>query len=388
MKIKSFFAVLALALCSLTAFAQNTGTLKIFSDEPITVFVDQVQQAQYDAILLVPGTHFVKINNQAGLKVYSQIVTIIKDQITSVLVEGEENGETPKADVPKTEKVSNSELNNVKGTQKTGTLNIFSELAGCSIYLDELFQGIDVKTIPNVPIGDHYLKVMRDGISIFGELVTIKEGQVTTVLVKNDGQVSEKIMEGKVNEREEYQAKKVDILFTSNSVSQTKGTSTYFPGYYSYWGFSNSVTNTTQIADFKVVQGGVSEISDIQLAQLAKNQAVINNYTRINASIEKQSKTGALVFLGSLVIGVPVIIDVLSTKKPFLHPVGTTAPDWEIGVAAGAICVGTISYAITIGADKKRPKHYYRVQDAAADAQTYNKQLKKDLGLPESYDVK
>lgn len=388
MKIKSFFAILILAFSSLTAFTQNTGTLKIFSEEPVTVFVDQLQQDKYDAITLVAGTHFVKINNKDGLKVYSQIVTIIKDQITSVLVEGDQIGEAPKTDAPITEKATNNVLNNVKGTQKTGTLNIFSELAECSVYLNERAQGTDVKTISNIPIGDHYLKVMKDGVSIFGELVTIKEGQVTTVLVKNDGLVSEKIMEGKVKEREEYQAKKVDILFTSNSVSQTKGTSTYFPGYYSYWGFSNSVTNTTQIADFKVVQGGISEIGDIQLAQLAKNQAIINNYTRINASIAKQTSIGAIVFLGSLLIGTPILIDMMSTKKPFLHPVGTTAPDWEVGVVTGAIVTGTISYVIVMGADKKRPKHYYRVQDAAADAQKYNKQLKQDLGLPESYDVK
>jgi hypothetical protein len=41
-----------------------------------------------------------------------------------------------------------------------------------------------------------------------------------------------------------------------------------------------------------------------------------------------------------------------------------------------------------MGADKKYPRHYYNVDEAAQDAQEHNRKLKEKLGLPESYDVK
>jgi hypothetical protein len=104
-------------------------------------------------------------------------------------------------------------------TGGTGTLNIFSEFTGTTIYLDEIKQGEDVKTVNGIPAGNHYLKVMKDGVGIFGELVAINPGQTTTVLVKNDGQVAEKILEGKTKEREEFNAKKLDVIYSSPTQS-------------------------------------------------------------------------------------------------------------------------------------------------------------------------
>ena len=39
---------------------------------------------------------------------------------------------------------------------------------------------------------------------------------------------------------------------------------------------------------------------------------------------------------------------------------------------------------MVMGSDKTHPAHYYQVDDAAKDAQGYNKKLKQKLGLPES----
>jgi hypothetical protein len=268
-----------------------------------------------------------------------------------------------------------------------GTLNIFSEFTGITVYIDDNKQGDDVKTVNSIPAGNHYLKIMKDGVSIFGELITINPGQTTSVLVKNEGQVAEKIMESKTQERQEYQAKKVDVIYSPNSVSTTQGASTLFPGFYGYYGYSSSVTNTSQVSDFKIIQGGVKEIGDIGLAELAENQEILNTYARINTSVRRQTSVGLGMFLGALLIGGPVLVDIL-VDKPFLHPVGTSAPNWEIGVATGGILAGTIGYAIVMGADKKYPKHYYSVDMAAKDAQAFNRKLKEKLGLPESYGVK
>lgn len=376
-----FFVFMFLSVAA--AFSQNAGTLKIFSEEPVAVYVDEVQYPTYDAISLAPGTHYVKALNKDGAKIYSNIVTITAGEITSVLIDA--SGALKPSAIPAAGQTT------VQGNPSlpagTGTLNIFSEFTGISVFIDDKKQGDDIRVINAIPAGNHYLKIIKDGVSIFGELIAINPGQTTTILVKNDGQVAEKIMESKSKEREEYQAKKVDVIFATNSVSTTQGGSTLFPGFYGYYGYSSSVTNTSQVSDFKVIQGGVKEIGDLGLASLAENQEILNYYAKINSSVTKQVKIGGFTFLGCVVIGVPVMVDLL-VDKPFLHPAGTTAPNWEIGVAAGAIAVGAVSYALVMGADKQYPRHYYRVDAAAKDAQAFNRKLKEQLGLPESYDVK
>ena len=366
-----------------SVYAQNTGTLKVFSEDPVVVYVDETQYPTYDAITLAPGTHFVKALNKEGVKIYSNIVTITAGEVTTVLIEAQGGAGQPAA-ATGNQQATQGAATSQKGT---GTLNIFSEFTGTTIYLDDIKQGDDVKTVNGIPAGNHYLKVMKDGVGIFGELIAINPGQTTTVLIKNDGQVAEKIMESKSKEREEYQGKKIDVIFTTNSVSTTQGASTLFPGFYGYYGYSSSVTNTSQISDFKIIQGGVKEIGDLGLANLAGNQNVINRHASLSKSVNRQVGIGVSMFLGGLLIGGPVLVDLL-VDKPFLHPDGTTAPDWEIAVATAGIVSCTIGYAITMGADKRYPRHYYSVDAAAKDAQEYNRKLKEQLGLPESYDVK
>jgi len=63
------------------------GTLKIFSEDPLVVYVDDVHYPRYDEIKLVPGTHWVKAINSEGARVYSQIVTVRADEVTSLLIE-------------------------------------------------------------------------------------------------------------------------------------------------------------------------------------------------------------------------------------------------------------------------------------------------------------
>jgi hypothetical protein len=375
----SIFLLLGIAAAS----AQNTGTLKIFSEEPVVVYVDEVQYPDYQAITLAAGTHYVKALNKDGAKVYSNIVTISPGEVTSVLVDASAAGVQPAA-ATVTQPAAQSTTSSPKGT---GTLNIFSEFTGTTVFLDDNKQGDDVKVLNSIPAGNHYLKVMKDGISIFGELIAINPGQTTSVLVKNDGQVAEKIMESKSKEREQYQAQKIDVIFSTNSISTTQGASTLFPGYYGYYGYSSSVTNTSQVSDFKIIQGGVKEISDLGLANLVENQNVINKYATINRSVTRQMNVGLGMFLGALVIGGPVLVDML-VEKPFLHPAGTNPPGWEVGVLTAGIVSGVFGYTFVMSADKKYPKHYYSVDEASKDAQKHNRKLKENLGLPESYDVK
>jgi len=274
----------------------------------------------------------------------------------------------------------------LSGQTKTGTLKVFSELQDIVVYLDENRQGENIQQINDIPVGTHYLKVMKDGVSVFGELIEIKENTVTTILIKNTGQVQEKILDSKANERQEYQNSKLDILLTSGSVTTTQGASTLFPGYYSYWGYSKSVSQTSEVTDWKVIQGGVKQISEYQMANLTGNAEILKAMAKDQTMQTKMASTGAIIFLSSLVVGGVVLADIF-TKKPFLHPDNVSAPDWEYGVASVGILGCVIGYGVTMASDKHYPAHYYRVDDAAKEAQDYNKKLKKKLGLPENFDT-
>jgi hypothetical protein len=390
MKTKSLLLTVFFLAFIVQAHSQiQSGTLKIFSElKGITVYLDENKQENFQEISKIPvGTHYVRIINSEGVKVYGQVITINKDQVTTILIEAPKNINQSQ-DKPVNQVVEKPVENKIvnQDQTKTGTIKIFSELTGITVYLDENKQGDDVRQINGVPAGSHYLKVLKDGVSIFGELVTVTENSVTSILVKNDGKVAEKIMDSKVKEREEYGNTKVDVILSSNSVTQTTGKSTMFPGYYGYYGYSKSNSVTSQVSDFKIIQGGVKEIGDISLATLADNQEILKRNAADNAKQYKLGNHGAMIFTLSLLVGGTVFADML-VKKPFLHKVGTTAPNWEIGTATGCILGGIIGYAMVMGSDKTHPAHYYQVDDAAKDAQEYNRKLKQKLGLPETYDM-
>lgn len=192
-------------------------------------------------------------------------------------------------------------------------------------------------------------------------------------------------MEGKVKERQDYKNEKIDVLITSNSISQTRGTNTLFPGYYGYWGYSNSVTSTTQIADFKIVQGGVKEIGDLALASLTNNKAILDRNARDNVRIKKMVNVGAPMLLAGTISTLIFLADFM-LDKPFLHS-SPEHPDWEVYAGTASIVTGVIGYGILNASEKVIPHHYYNVDEAAREAQKYNNQLKDKYGLPQGYDV-
>ena len=81
-----FFLFLPLAINTVSG-QSPTGVLKVFSENPLVVYVDETHYPQYGEIKLAPGTHWVKAINGDGARVYSQIVTVKTNEVTSVLIE-------------------------------------------------------------------------------------------------------------------------------------------------------------------------------------------------------------------------------------------------------------------------------------------------------------
>jgi len=95
----SLLLIIAFSVFSLKGQSPQ-GALKIFSDTPLVVYVDETHYPQYGEILLAPGTHWVKAINAEGVRVYSQIVTVKGGEVTSVLIE------SPQATIPTSQKTS------------------------------------------------------------------------------------------------------------------------------------------------------------------------------------------------------------------------------------------------------------------------------------------
>jgi|GEM_PF-3653746 len=68
--------------------------------------------------------------------------------------------------------------------QKTGTLNVYSEVSGVQLYVDENFIGEGTTLNFSTSAGSHYLKAVKNGKIIHSEVVTINEGETTTVVIK------------------------------------------------------------------------------------------------------------------------------------------------------------------------------------------------------------
>ncbi len=263
----------------------------------------------------------------------------------------------------------------VRAAANTGTLKIFSEVKGIDLFIDEQPQGKDKAEINDVQVGSHYVKAVKDGATIYSELITVAAGATTTILIKDTGQVKEKVLESKYKEQQEYKSKKIDILLSKGM--QTVGTaytsSNYFPGYYSIFGSgwtTSSSSTAYETTDWKIIQGGVQEISDVQFASLVNDSDAL----KVNKDAWDTYNNNVVIF------GVIGLVGIVATVAGL-----GTAGDSGAAVAAVGIAAAVIGCGVCLGA-KEPSGHLTSPGDAAKKAYEYNQGLKKQLGLPEDYE--
>ena len=283
----------------------------------------------------------------------------------------------------------------ISATAQKGSIKIFSEIKGINIYLDEIFQGTDIVTIDSVQIGTHYLKVMKDSVILYGELVTIQTNKLTTVLIKNSSEVKNKLLESKTSEIQKYKNNKLDVILSQNYVTQTKGVSSsyYFPGYYitTGTGYYNSVTSTSAYTDWKIIQGGNKVISEMEFAKLTGDKNIEENYNYEQAKFQeemkaynKKTKRGIIIAIPSMIISGIIAADLLGSKS-FLNMSSTT----EAVIGTAGIVGSVIGYSSVINTKVPsfNPGHFTTVEQASKEAYEYNQALKKQLGLPKSFEL-
>ncbi len=264
------------------------------------------------------------------------------------------------------------------------TLKVFSELSNVEIFVDEKHVGSNKAELNNLKPGTHYVKGIQNGVVVFSELISTPADIATTVLIKgNATPSSQKTLEGSTQykEQQEYKRRKLDILLSKNL--QTSGTSyTYgdsFPGYYSIFNSSwtKSSSTTYEQTDWKIIQGGIQQISDLQFAKLVNDLDTLTYYEKKVQEIEDLYGIGAILALTGIVVTVVGFSSALAAPTEDAAMGGILAATF--GLVGSLIGLGMLSTNPPTG-------HFVSPSKAALQAYEYNQGLKTELGLPENYE--
>ncbi|MDR3652645.1 MAG: hypothetical protein P4L34_06720 [Paludibacter sp.] len=303
----------------------------------------------------------------------------------------------------------------LNGYAQKGSIKIYSELKGVNVYLDEVFKGTDINSIDSVTAGNHYLKVVKDDVIVFGELVVAKPNETTAILVKETKDIQDKMLAKKYNEQESYRSKKLDVLLDTKYVTETSGNtqinektkSLYFPGYFSVLGGSNTTgnvsTNSTTVTKTETswfIIRGNQKISHDEFAQLTNNTDYFNKAKLYNSEVEKyeqikKQKPKWKVEATPLIIGAVFAAGGYLLYDPKVNMFSTNTSDAKVlgnAVGGSLMLVGTVAF-LTGLFHHERPNNPMPVfispitmDDAIRDSKEYNRKLKIELGLPENYE--
>jgi len=263
----------------------------------------------------------------------------------------------------------------------TGTLKIFSETKGIKVYIDEELKGTDVIEIQGLAPGDHYVKITKDDAVLYSELVKVSAGVTSAVLIKTKAVTQEQVLDKLYKEQQEYKQQKLDIMLSKGmaSTGSSYTSSSYFPGYYSIYGSGWTTSSTTayETTDWKIIKGGVQEISDRDFAQLVGDKDTV---ARMDKDMDDY---GNIMNWGAGICLTGLLMVIAGGAAAFS---GGAASDSGAVVCA----VGFVPLIVGYGMLSKDPPsgHYVNPGTAAKLAFDYNQKLKQKLGLPENYEPK
>jgi len=273
-----------------------------------------------------------------------------------------------------------------------GTIKIFYELKGVSVYLNDEFKGFDVGTLDSVTIGSHYLKVTKDNIIVFGEIVTVSANAVTTILIKKNKDLQEKIIAGKTDELHQYESQRLDVMLSTKYVTETnsKSNSVYYPGFFSTTigqSKTNSVTTTIPVTDWFITQGGTRKISQREFARITNYQPFFEQAEKIKQDVEKYNKKTVRGGLIAAALGLATIAAGIFVVHPKVDWNSENNFNW--GAGGEIMCYTTGGLALIGVASLKKELPYdpiLSMETIQGQAYIYNQNLKKKLGIPEDYE--
>ena len=235
---------------------------------------------------------------------------------------------------------------------QTGDLKIFSEIDSLEIYIDNDFKGVDTKIIKGLDAGSHYLKVVKDGAGIMSELIIIKEGLETSILIKNSPDITKKIIEAKQKEIEEYTKNRLSVQTDPNG---------------KWYMFR-----------------GPDIITEREFALIVGDTATADAVRRRMSGVTVWENIGGVACLTGTLTSILFFVNLL-IDTPFITFPST---DFEAIVGTSCIMTGLLGYGIMSVAGSGRNFRIMSFDQADQAAKKYNEKLKKALGLPKEYDAK
>jgi hypothetical protein len=264
---------------------------------------------------------------------------------------------------------------------KTGSIKVFSEVKGVEIFVDDKSQGTDKAEIDDIEPGQHYVKALYNNAVIYSELITVNPGVSSAVLIKSSGETKQNIINSMYKEQQEYKSKKLDILLSQNVHTVGTAYTDYnnFPGYFSFLDYSTTNMSSTQYTttDWKIIQGGVQQISDDQFAYLVNDTATISRIQADQEDIESGAVWGGVFALSGLVLAIAGIAAGVSAKT-----------DADMTGPAIIATIGIVGTCIGLALLSKSPYmgHWVTPAVAAQQAHDYNQKIKLKLNLPENFE--
>ncbi len=239
---------------------------------------------------------------------------------------------------------------------QTGSIKIFSEIENIEIYLDDVLQGSNIKNIDSVSEGSHYLKVFKNGVIIYGELIKVESNLTSTILIKKSEEMRKKYFAGKSEEMKKYKEEKLNILITAIDWHISQGEEFISEEVFA------ELTNNNELKD---------KINE-------KNEKNNNAYKSWKRMSNIKGSIGLTTCLSSLIVTGVVFTDLLF---PFLpQDIRNISP---ITGTAG-IVMGIASYVLlsSIPADYvHETANCLSLEEAKKGVNEYNEALKKSLNL-------
>lgn len=249
---------------------------------------------------------------------------------------------------------------------QTGSLKIFSDIDSINVYLDDVFQGTNAKSFTKVSAGTHYLRIMKNDVKIYGDLVQVRENEVTSILINMTPELQQKLLEkklaGMTEQINKYKESKLSVYMQYAPSQIVNGVPT---------GQGNMV----------IKQGNII-IDDRTLAKLTGDDDFlkqVDNRNRSNLILRLVSAPFCITGIPLYVYSVVKLIQ----DEP-LYPGASTST----GIQVLQIMVCSVPLAVGMalfmsGGDQ----HHMGFEYASDKANAYNIELKKTLGLPENFEV-
>ncbi len=238
----------------------------------------------------------------------------------------------------------------------------------------------------------------KDEIIIYGELIQVNSGQVTTILVKDTKELQDKLVAFKPEVVQQYKERKLDIYMdtkyftaTTETTNVKGGAYSVFPGYYSVAGKAETTTISTtySTSDWFLVQGN-KRISELQFANITNNTAIIEAYKQADSDMDKlrhKKAVASRVTMG--VVGVPATgLGVFFLMKGIEADIDTQTAVKVFGIFGGAVftIMGGTMVIMSVANRTKKFENYlkYNADDlnlisfteAERTIITYNQNLK------------